>query len=89
MRRVERVDATEAPADHAHLALVAVVHEAQFLLECVAELELEAGVLPEAPGLDVVATRPQEGAEAHQRRVARGEAGDQQDGVTVPLRGIA
>jgi len=89
VRGVVTVDAAEAPADDAHLAAVLVVQVAHLLLERLAELELEARVLPEAPGLHVVAARAQESLEPDHGGVAGGEAGHQQHRVPVAAwRGV-
>jgi hypothetical protein len=84
--RVERVDAAEAPADQADLATVLMMQVTHLLLERESELALEAGVLAEAPGLDVVAARLQEQPQADQRRVRGREPRDQQDGVAIAAR---
>jgi hypothetical protein len=85
--RVEAVDAAEAPADEADLAPVLVVQVAQLLLERMAELELEAGVLAEAPRHDIVAAGAQEDAETHQGGVRGAEPGHEQHRMAVAAWG--
>jgi hypothetical protein len=56
---------------------------AQFLLERLGELALKTGVLPESPGLDVVAAGAQEQSQTYECRVRRCEARHQQHWMTV------
>jgi len=87
VRRVERVDAAQAPADQTHLASMPVMHVPQLLLERLGELALEPGVLPESPRLDLVSTRSQENTQRDERCIGRGEPRYQQHRVTVAARG--
>ena len=80
---VEGIHAAQAPAHHTHLALMPVVQMAQFLLERLGELALETGVLPESPGLDVVAAGAQKQSKTYERRVRRCESRHQQHWMTV------
>ena len=85
-RQIARVDAAEAPADQADLALRLFVNEGQTLAQLLAHAIDAAEIAAEIPGVRLVAEPAEVAAKQRRREIAGEKTGQREHGMAVAAR---